>query len=110
MAKSIYNWFADKENLEFVNRLIKNGVEIKSAKVAEGKLKGKSFVFTGGLETLTREEGKNMVRKQGGDISESVSKETDYVVAGSEPGEKFDKAKKLGIKIISEKEFLEMIE
>ena len=70
------------------------------------KLKSKTFVLTGGLETMTRDEAKERIRELGGDISESVAKTTDYVIVGSEPGSKYDKAKKLGVKIINEKEFI----
>jgi len=73
------------------------------------KLKDKVFVLTGSLQTLTREEAKGRIRELGGDISSSVSSVVDHVVAGSDPGEKYDKAKKLGIKIIDEKEFLRML-
>jgi len=61
------------------------------------------------METMTRDQAKEKIRNLGGDVSSSVSKETDYVVAGEEPGSKYDKAKKLGIKIIGEKEFIKMI-
>ncbi|MDP2650916.1 MAG: BRCT domain-containing protein, partial [bacterium] len=73
------------------------------------KLKGKSFVLTGSMESMSREEAKNKIRELGGDPSESVSKRTDYVVVGSEPGSKFEKAKKLGVKIINEREFIGLI-
>jgi len=108
VAQSIYDYFHDKKNQEFINRLIKTGVKIKHQKIS-GKLKNKKFVFTGGLEGLSRDDAKQKVRNLGGDVSESVSRETDYVVAGSEPGEKYDNAKKLGIKTITEKEFIELI-
>lgn len=111
VAESIYNFFQDKGNLLQIDKLLKAGVQVVSPARAykEGPLKGKTFVFTGGLETITREEAEDKVRKLGGDASSSVSKNTDYVVAGSEPGSKFAKAQKLGVKIISEKDFLRMI-
>lgn len=68
------------------------------------------FVLTGELETLTRDEAKDRIRELGGDISESVSKKTSYVVAGQTPGSKYKKAKKLGVKVIEEKQFLKLIE
>jgi len=108
VAKSIYDYFQDKENKEFIKKLIKAGVKIQTVKTG-GKLSGKIFVFTGVLETISRNEAKKIVRDLGGEVSESVSKETDYVVVGSEPGEKYDKAKKLSVKILSEKEFLELV-
>ncbi len=107
VAESIYSWFKDKHNLDFVDRLLKTGVKIKSVETG-GKLSEKTFVFTGGLETITRDDAKKMVRDFGGETSESVSKETDFVVVGSEPGEKYERAKELGVKILSEKEFLNL--
>ena len=111
VAESIYKWFREKRNLEFLQKL--NRVGVKTIKEKERKLnpkiKDKTFVFTGGLETMSREEAEEKVRELGGDASSSVSKDTDYVVAGSEPGSKYDKAQKLGVKIISEQEFLKMI-
>jgi len=111
VAKSIYEYFQDRENLKFIEKLLKVGVEIEF-QIPELKsqiLKGRTFVFTGGLETLTRDEAKNKVRELGGEVSESVSKKTDYVVVGAEPGEKYARAKELGVKIINEKEFLELL-
>lgn len=110
VAKSIFDYFQDKNNLEFIDRLIKAGVKIRhKLQVISDKLSGKTFVFTGSLKTLTRNEAKDMVRGLGGDLSESVSKETSFVVVGSEPGEKYDDAKRLGVKTIGEKEFLKMV-
>jgi len=73
-------------------------------------LKGKTFVLTGELDSMTREEAKEKIRLFGGDVSESVLKKTDYLVYGKEPGSKFEKAKKLGVKTVSEKEFLNLIQ
>ena len=70
---------------------------------------GKKVVVTGTLESMSRDEAKQAVRKAGGDWVSSVSKNTDYVVVGSEPGSKFEKAKKLGVKILDEKEFLQLL-
>lgn len=110
VAKSIYDWFQDKDNIHFIERLLKAGVQIiGSQKTESGELKNKTFVFTGGLETVTRDEAKEKIRNLGGDVSESVSKETSYVVAGSEPGEKYSHAKEFGVRIIDEQEFLELI-
>jgi len=110
VAKSIYNYFRDIKNKDFIKRLLKAGVVIiGERKAVSSKLINKIFVLTGGLETLSRDEAKDKIRSLGGNISESISKETDYVVVGSEPGEKYDKAKELGTKIITEKEFLDLI-
>jgi DNA ligase (NAD+) len=110
VGKSIYDWFHDKKNIKFLEKLDKVGIEIElpETKISP-KLEGKTFVFTGALKSMTRDEAKEKVRLLGGDVSSSVSKNTDYVVVGEEPGSKYEKAKKLGVKIISEKEFLEMI-
>ncbi len=112
VAKSIYNWFQKKENLKLINDLIKAGVEIKrqKAKGKRQKLKGKIFVLTGTLDLITRNDAKGKIRFLGGEVSESVSKNIDFVVAGKEPGSKYKKAKELGVKIIREKEFLKMLE
>lgn len=109
VAKSIADYFQDQKNQDFLARLVDAGVKIKYASTGGQKLVGLTFVFTGGLENLSREKAKEKVREQGGEISESVSKKTSYVVAGSDPGEKYDKAQKLGIKILSENDFLELI-
>jgi DNA ligase (NAD+) len=110
VAKSIYEWFLRKENRKFLEKLKQVGVKIiKEKKNIRQPLKGKTFVLTGGLETMTREDAKDKTRLLGGDISESVSKKTDFVVAGKEPGSKYEKAKKLGVKIIDEKEFFKML-
>ena len=110
VAQSIYNFFRDKRNLEFIKKLKKTGVKIiTKKKPTHQPLKGKTFVFTGALDSMTREEAKNKVRELGGEVTESVSKRVDFVVAGKEPGFKYQKAKKLNLKIITEKEFLKMI-
>jgi DNA ligase (NAD+) len=80
-----------------------------SSPVKEQKLKGLVFVLTGSLSALSREEAKQKIRSLGGEVSESVSLKTNYVVVGENPGSKYEKAKELGVKIISEKDFLKMI-
>jgi DNA ligase (NAD+) len=114
VAQSIYDWFHNEKNIKFLEKLEKVGVKIETPKLktsARGgsALGGKTFVLTGTLQSMSREQTKEKIRSLGGEISESVSKNTDYVVAGSEPGSKLEKAKKLGVKIIAEKEFLEML-
>jgi len=112
VAKSVFDWFKNEKNKKLLAEFLKNGVEIKNPKTTKGggKLKGLSFVFTGEMETITRDKAKEKIRKEGGETPSSVSSQTDYVVAGAEPGSKFDNAKKLGVKIIDEKEFLKMLE
>ena len=111
VAKSIFEYFQNKKNIEFVKRLISNGVEIKKSAKKEEKaeISGKTFVFTGGMDTMTRNDAKALVRKYGGNVSESVSAKVDYVVAGEEAGSKLEKAKRLGVEIISEDQFLKLI-
>ncbi|MBT3689774.1 NAD-dependent DNA ligase LigA [bacterium] len=110
VAESIYNYFNEKESLEFLNKLFESGVVIKKNKyVNEGKFKGKAFVLTGTLSQLTRDEVKEKIRNEGGEISSSVSKKTDYLVLGSDPGSKYGKAKKLNISMLSEEELLKIL-
>jgi len=111
MAKSAYEWFHDKNNLALLARLSAIGVKVKSLKLSAKNLKlaGKVFVLTGGLNQLTRDQAKAKIRELGGEISSSVSQNTDYVVAGAEAGSKLDKAKKLGVKVINEEEFMKLI-
>jgi len=112
VAESIYSYFHDKENLKLVDDLLGAGISIENTenknKTSE-KLIGLSFVLTGTLQRLSRDKAKEKIRALGGNISSSVSKNTDYVVIGKNPGSKFEKAKKLGVKTIDEKEFLEII-
>jgi len=109
VAESIFGWFRKPENLKLLEKMEKAGIKVKGVKISQ-KLRGKVFVLTGSLEVLTRDEAKKKIRMAGGDVSGSVSRETDYVVVGAEPGSKYKKAKELGIKILSEKEFLRMVE
>jgi len=109
VSESIYNWFRQKRNQKLIDDLLKVGVEISPPEKISKKLTGLTFVLTGGLEKMTREEAKERIRLLGGEISESVSKKTNYVVAGQEAGSKFQKAKELGIKILTEKAFLSLI-
>lgn len=111
VAESIVNWFSDPYNKKLLDKFEKVGVHVLRQESSQKsvKLKGMTFVFTGSLETITRERAQEMVREHGGDTSSSVTKETSYVVAGEETGSKYDKAKKLGIPIIDEKKFLAMI-
>jgi DNA ligase (NAD+) len=110
VAESIYKWFHETRNLKLLEKMEKVGVKIKSEKkIQNQKLKGLIFVLTGTLESLERGDAKEKIRELGGDVSESVSKKTSYVVIGAEPGSKFNKAKELGVKTINEKEFLKIL-
>ncbi len=111
VAESIHGWFREARNEKLLEKLDAAGVIIKSEKRHDtsDKLKGKTFVITGSLESMPRDEAKEKIRQFGGDVSESVSKKTSYVVVGSEPGSKYEKAKELGVQTISEKELLEFL-
>ena len=109
VSKSIYDWFKAKRNQKLIDDLIQAGVKILPPEKVGKKLTGRTFVLTGTLETITREETKEKIRLLGGEISETVSKKTDYVVVGKGPGLKLVIAKKLGVKIIDESEFLKLI-
>jgi len=109
VAKSAYDWFANKPNKELVKNLIKAGIKIETIKIKKTALSGKSVVVTGSLDSLSRDGAKEAVREAGGNFVGSVSKNTDYVVVGESPGSKADKAEKLGVKIIDEKEFLKLL-
>jgi DNA ligase (NAD+) len=111
IAESVYKFFHDERNLELIKRLKEAGLnfEVKPEEKAKKKLAGKTFVFTGTLKNFTREEAKEKVEELGGKVSNSVSRKTDYVVVGENPGSKYDKARQLGVKTITEEEFLELI-
>ena len=110
VSRSVHEYFKDKNNLKFIEKLQKNGVIIvKAEKKKDGKFKNLTFVLTGTLATMSRELAKEKILNLGGKVSGSVSVKTSYVVAGEEAGSKLTNAQKLGVKIIDEKEFLEMI-
>jgi DNA ligase (NAD+) len=112
VSQSIFDYFQSPDAQTFIHDLLKKGVEIilpELTKVQHVGVTGKTFVFTGTLDTMTRDEAKDKARALGGEISESVSKKTDYVVAGIEAGSKLDKAQALGVKVLSEDDFLALI-
>ena len=111
VATSFASWVKSADHKAMLKRLLKEVDVVPERSTAKNKsaLLGKTFVLTGGMLSLTRDEAKQKIRDAGGDVSSSVSKETDYVVAGGEAGSKLDKAIKLGIKIIDEQEFLKMM-
>jgi DNA ligase (NAD+) len=110
VAASVHQFFRDKKNKESIERLKKAGVKVIEPKAKEkGKLAGKTFLFTGALKTFGRDEARNLVESLGGMTASSVSKKVDYVIVGEDPGSKFDKAKELGIKTLTEEEFKKMI-
>lgn len=104
VAESFVDYMQDPERQTIIRGLLEI-LEFEQKKVSGGILTGKTFVLTGTLETMSRDEAKEKIKALGGKVSSSVSKNTDYVVAGSDPGSKYDEAVKLGIQILNEKDF-----
>ena len=110
VAESLQMWLAKKSNIKLVNDLIRSGVVVDSAEAKKtGTLSGTTWVFTGTLPTFSREDAASKVAALGGDVTSSVSKNTSYVVAGDDPGSKYTKAQALGVKILSESEFIKLL-
>jgi len=110
IAASIREFFLESKNRELVERLRKAGLQFKGKKKERGtKLAGKTFVLTGTLAKYSRDQAKKMIEDAGGKVSGSVSKKTDYVVAGAEPGSKLDKARELGVNVINEDAMEELL-
>ena len=114
VAQSVLDFFASTAGKKTLRRMKELGIRPKTEKVsakkaAELRLAGKTFVLTGALPSITREEATERIEALGGHVTGSVSKKTDYVLAGAEPGSKFDKAKELGVRIIGEPEFRKML-
>jgi DNA ligase (NAD+) len=113
IAQSLTQWFGNPQNRELLERLRSAGLNFQSdsymAKAAPGHLAGKTFVLTGTLPTLKRDEAAAKIEAAGGKVSSSVSKKTDYVVAGEEAGSKLEKAQQLGIRILNEAELLALL-
>ena len=112
IAQSLEEWFRDELNEKFLEELLASGVQILSRPVGAQNsvpLRGKSFVLTGTLAALGREEAKALIRAAGGTVSGNVSRKTDFVVAGAKPGSKEKKAKSLGVRVLSEEEFRSLL-
>jgi DNA ligase (NAD+) len=111
VARSIESYFTNRENKKLILRLLKETEPVYPVKlkVKQTKITGKSVVFTGKAESFSREEFEDLVRGNGGNPSDSVSKRTDYLVVGENPGSKLEKAKKNGVAILTEKEFLDLL-
>jgi DNA ligase (NAD+) len=109
VSRSVAEWFASEENKNYLRKLTEVGIEIVEEEKKEGKLKGQVFAFTGELEKYSREEAKRIVESLGAETTDTVSKRVTILVVGKNPGSKLEKAKKLGIKTISEEEFYELI-
>ncbi len=110
VARSIKEWFSHFANQKLLEKLSRAGFSLELPRKGQtGSLQGKSFVLTGSLSGLTRDEAKATIRQRGGEISESISSKTDYLVAGDKPGSKYDKARLLGVTILSEADFMKLI-
>ena len=111
VAASIAEFFSEPANRQIIKKLEKSGVRPAAEKIVvkSKKLAGKTFVFTGGLANRSREEAGELVKQNGGKVISSVSKKTDYVVVGSDPGSKYDKAKELGVTILDEAQFEKLV-
>jgi len=113
IAESIVSFFKAEHNRKVIDKLKKAGVKVTAEEKTEDKtikeLEGKRFVFTGGLPNLSRSQAKELVLAVGGEVTSSVSKKTDFVVVGEDPGSKYDKALELGITILNEEDFLKLV-
>ena len=110
MAKSVYEYFHDPENLSMIEKLLAAGVKPEQPRtIRSEKLAGKTIVVTGTLKNFSRQQAEQAIRQAGGKASSSVSKKTDFVLAGENPGSKLDKARELGVEVIDEKRFMQMI-
>ena len=111
VAESVYGFFHEPHNLETLERLFRYGVRVKREEApSDGKLAGKTFVFTGALQHFTRSEAEKLVERLGGRAASSVSRNTDFVVVGENAGSKAEKARELGIPILSEEEFEKLVQ
>ncbi len=109
VAESIYRWFRKDVHIKLLEKLESVGISIEGQEVSAEKLSGKSFVLTGTLSSISRDIAKQKIRELGGNVSESVAKDTDYLVVGDNPGSKLNKAKELDVEIIDEEKFLSLI-
>jgi DNA ligase (NAD+) len=112
LAESIHQFFAEAHNRQVIAQLRAAGVhwpEGEPHRVPAGKLKSLTFVLTGTLPTLTRDDAKDLIESRGGKVAGSVSKKTDYVVAGADPGSKIDRARELGVRVIDERELRSLV-
>jgi DNA ligase (NAD+) len=110
VAQEIVNFFNSQENLEMIERMQQAGLSLENP-YSDGDLplEGYGFVFTGSLENVSRNEAKELVQKKGAEVHSSVTNDTDYVVVGDNPGSKLNQAQQKGIKVLSEREFNQLL-
>jgi DNA ligase (NAD+) len=112
VAVSVYEWFRNPLHIDLINRLKAAGVKTESdggSEALDPRFVGKTFVLTGKLENYTRDEAAKLIEDRGGRVSSSVSKKTDYVVAGDDAGSKLAKAESLGVEVLDESAFSKML-
>jgi DNA ligase (NAD+) len=113
IARSVHAWFHEKDNVRLLAKLQKHVRTKEKSEVlakAEGPLSGKTIVITGGLEAMPRSQAEEAAEEAGAKVASSVSKKTDFVVVGENPGSKYERALQLGVETIDEKEFLNRLE
>jgi DNA ligase (NAD+) len=112
VARAVHDWFHDPGNRKLLDKLRRAGIRMADPprkKRKDGPLAGRTIVLTGGLESMSREEATGAAEDAGARVASSVSKKTDFVVAGTDPGSKYDKAVQLGVEIVEEKDFLKRL-
>jgi DNA ligase (NAD+) len=109
VAEKVHEYFQRPESRRLIQRLLDAGITIKPSERVEGRLSGKTFILTGTLSSLTRGQAEDMIKSLGGAVGSSVTKKTDYVVVGADPGSKLEKAQRLKVPVLDEAAFLEMI-
>ena len=110
MAESIIAYFKNDENIKIVNRCIGSGIKFKLSELVQSDIANQTFVFTGNLKEFKRNEAIKIIERYGAKSSGSISKKTDYLVSGSNTGNKLSKAKALNLKILNEESFIKLLD